>query len=257
VTFHLYSNQTCTGTPTDEGPITLDSSGNASSSGTTVPSTGLCYTATYNDDATYNGNITSAIEPLTAIPNELTAIAPTQTTCEQFLTTSFTPISRIDYGLKQGTINNVSPGVFFFYASYILSSSQPSLTVDAQETFNSAATTIPDANRTNDFVVTNGQAFLYSVSSGTCTKLSSNITTTISPSSTNGGQVTITYSPSGGVPAGTYVLGIKYTNSSSLIGSAPCHGAGPSCNYFFTPSRDGTVLTSRARSFAFKKRGSP
>src|SRR5262249_61910750 len=34
-----------------------------------VPSTGLCFTATYNDDATYNGNITSDIEPLS--PNKL------------------------------------------------------------------------------------------------------------------------------------------------------------------------------------------
>src|SRR5262249_56769267 len=62
VTFHRYANQTCTGTATDEGPITLDASGNDSSSTQVWTRATDCFTVTYNDYATYNGNITSAIE---------------------------------------------------------------------------------------------------------------------------------------------------------------------------------------------------
>jgi hypothetical protein len=70
------------------------------------------------------------------------------------------------------------------------------------------------------------------------------------------GQVQITYDPAGSapVPQGTYVLGVKYTNASSLIGQAPCHGLGATCRYYFIPSRDGSELTQRAQFFTFRRR---
>src|SRR5207244_1546963 len=151
----------------------------------------------------------------------------------------FSPFTTMTYGLKGGVIGSTSPGVFFFYASYTVGSGVTTLTVDAAERFNSATGSL-----SNDWVVQNGQAFLYSIVNGTCTVLPATV-------SINGGQVSISYSPAGGVPAGTYILGIKYTNSPALIGSAPCGGTAATCKYYFIPSRSGTELTSRAQFFTF------
>jgi Prealbumin-like fold domain len=182
-------------------------------------------------------------------PTELTALAPTQTTCTEFANGQALPQEDETYGLRNGVIRNVSPGVFFFYASYTVTNTPLTLSVDAVERFNS--TTIDPTNITNDWVVTQGQAFLYRFANGTCTKLTAGVTTQIS-----GGQVVITLDPAGTtpVPNGTYILGIKYTNSASLIGSAPCHGGATPCNYYFIPSRDGTELTARAQALLFRRR---
>jgi hypothetical protein len=143
-------------------------------------------------------------------------------------------------------ITNVSPGVFFFYASYSVTNAPLTLSVDAAERFGTSTGSL-----TNDWVVTNGQAFLYSFANGTCTKLTAGVTTSIT-----GGQVVITLDPAGStpVPNGTYVLGIKYTNAASLIGSVPCHGGATPCHYYFIPSRDGAELTARAQALLFRRR---
>jgi uncharacterized repeat protein (TIGR01451 family) len=181
------------------------------------------------------------------IERELAQLAHTQTTCEEFITQTgdaVPPLTEITYGLRNGTIRNVSPGVFFFYASYNVTGSQGSLAVDVAERFNGAVGPL-----TNDFVVQQGQAFLYRVTNSTCTRLQANVTTNI-----NAGQVVITFNPPGDVPTGTYVLGVKYTPAASLIGQAPCHGVGPQCRYFFVPSRGGVEETARAQSFLFRER---
>ena len=76
------------------------------------------------------------------VERELAQLAHTQTTCEEFITQTgdaVPPLTELTYGLRSdGTINNVSPGVFFFYASYTVTGSQGALTVDAAERFNSA-----------------------------------------------------------------------------------------------------------------------
>jgi hypothetical protein len=140
-------------------------------------------------------------------------------------------------------VNNVSPGVFFFYASYTVTGSQDQLVVDVAERFNAA-----NGPLTNDFAVHQGQAFLYSVQGNICTKITG-VTTTIT-----GGQVVITYNPAGDVPTGTYVIGVKYSPSSAVIGQAPCHGIATTCSYYFIPSRDGTEQTARAQSLLFRPR---
>jgi hypothetical protein len=76
-------------------------------------------------------------------------------------------------------------------------------------------------------------------------------------------DVTITFDPAGDVPLGTYVLGIKYTPSSTLTdgNDVPCHGEGVNsrCRYWFVPSRgttpgDATLVESRAVTFLFQRR---
>ena len=198
--------------------------------------------------AGFPNDITDTDDHSLEVERELAQLAHTQTTCEEFITQTgdaVPPLTELTYGLRSdGTIGNVSPGVFFFYASYSVTGSQGALTVDAAERFNAAVGPL-----TNDFVVQQDQAFLYSVSNNTCTRLQANVTTSI-----NGGQVVITFDPPGNVPTGTYVLGIKYQPADSLIGQQPCHGLGAQCRYFFVPSRDGVEETARATSLLFRQR---
>ena len=197
--------------------------------------------------ADFPNDVTDDDDHSVKIERELAQLAHTATTCEEFITQTgdaVPPLTELTYGLQGGVINNVSPGVFFFYASHSVTGSQDLLVVDVIERFNAANGPVTD-----DFVVQQDQAFLYRVQDSTCTKITTNVTTSI-----NGGQVVITYDPAGDVPTGTYVVGVKYTPSDALIGQEPCHGGATPCRYYFIPSRDGTEQTARAQSFLFRQR---
>jgi len=197
--------------------------------------------------AGFPNDVTDNDDHSVRIERELAQLAHTATTCEEFITQTgdaVPPLTELTYGLQGGVINNVSPGVFFFYASYSVTGSQDQLVVDVVERFNAA-----NGPLTDDFVVQQDQAFLYRVQDSTCTKITANVTTQII-----GGQVVITYNPAGDVPTGTYVIGVKYTPSNALIGQAPCQGGATPCRYYFIPSRDGTEQTARAQSFLFRQR---
>ncbi len=197
--------------------------------------------------AGFPNDVTDNDDHSVRIERELAQLAHTATTCEEFITQTgdaVPPLTELTYGLQGGVINNVSPGVFFFYASYSVTGSQNQLVVDVVERFNAA-----NGPLTDDFVVQQDQAFLYRVQDSTCTKITANVTTQII-----GGQVVITYNPAGDVPTGTYVIGVKYTPSNALIGQAPCQGGATPCRYYFIPSRDGTEQTARAQSFLFRQR---
>jgi hypothetical protein len=191
----------------------------------------------------------------------------TQTSCANFVNGTGLPIvdGDITYGTRSnGTIRNVSPGVFFFYATYTVSGNQDDLIVDVSEwraadESVTADFTAAGAVPSTDFSINNQQAFLYRVSgaapTASCTTLSS-ADVVLSPSTTLGPDVVITYDPAGNVPQGKYVLGVKYTPSSALTsGVQPCGGTGPTCRYWFLPSRDGADIPERAVNFLFKKKG--
>ncbi|HET7869123.1 MAG TPA: hypothetical protein VFM85_02245 [Actinomycetota bacterium] len=197
--------------------------------------------------AGFPNDITDNDDHSVRIERELAQLAHTATTCEEFITqtgNAVPPLTELTYGLQGGLINNVSPGVFFFYASHNVTGSQDQLVVDVVQRFSAA-----NGDLTNDFQVHQDQAFLYRVEDSTCTKITTNVTTNIA-----GGQVVITFDPPGDVPTGTYVLGVKYSPSDALIGQPPCHGGATPCRYFFIPSRDGTEQTNRAQSFLFRER---
>jgi len=178
----------------------------------------------------------------------------------------------IRYGLKNdGTINNVSPGVFFFYGTFTVAGSQDKLVVDLREFFNADENDLsfdssdPAFVSDNDFIVQQQQAFLYRVSGSapgaTCSVQSANVTKVFS----NGdADVVITFDPSGNVPVptGTYVLGVKYTPSPLLTDGddLPCNGevvppgTTPLCRYWFVPSLDNALQEFRAVNFLFQER---
>jgi uncharacterized repeat protein (TIGR01451 family) len=74
----------------------------------TVNNTG---TVTSGNDSGDSSSASVAVNCITS------SIQPTQTTCQQFLAGSVPPLTQLQYGVKgnPATINNVSPGVFFYY----------------------------------------------------------------------------------------------------------------------------------------------
>jgi hypothetical protein len=130
-------------------------------------------------------------------------ITPTGTTCNQFNSNLAETLSELKYGVKSGKVNNVAPGVFFYWIK---------VTVPAGGTFPSAQSfTIQQSitstsNNFNHFFTTASGSFVYN---SDCVKVR-----TQSVSST--GTVTFT-APS----AGTYIIGVKYEAGSVKGFNAP------------------------------------
>jgi hypothetical protein len=123
-------------------------------------------------------------------PSPQAQITPTSTTCNQFASGADTSLSSLQYSLKNGKINQVNPGVFFYWVQ-----------VPAGGTY-----TITQALSTNTlkrrFSIANG-SFAYDVG---CAKLNAK------PMQDNAGTVTVSFTATG-----TSYIGIKY-NASSLVG---------------------------------------
>jgi len=124
-----------------------------------------------------------------------TQIAPTATSCLDYTSGTAADLNELLYGLKGGEINSVSPGVLFLYDTVHLDAACSTITVDQT-----------DGLWTRLLLVHQGQVVLYSLS---CAKLN------VGSVSIVDGDVTIT-----GVPAGDYVLGIKY-DPAGLRGYVP------------------------------------
>ena len=89
--------------------------------------------------------------PFVNRPSEEQDLFHTQTTCAMFVNGTGDDIADGDirYGLQGGVINNVSPGVFFFYGTYTVAPGTDAITVDLHEYFNAfeADTTFSSAQR--------------------------------------------------------------------------------------------------------------
>ncbi|TMB95531.1 MAG: hypothetical protein E6J42_10390 [Chloroflexi bacterium] len=179
-----------------------------------------------------------------------TEIAHTQATCQDFIgglppSLQFTEMT---YGIRQGTITNTSPGVFFAFTQTIVGSGTGALTMSFAE-----STDAPGGFSVagGDWVVAGGFVRMYQVVNGSCVQVTNNITCT----GTTGASPSCTFDPAGNVTPGTYVYQVKYQASGSLVGKVPCPGVGgsaPQCNYTFTPTVNG--VTQSSDSFLFRKR---
>jgi hypothetical protein len=119
------------------------------------------------------------------------AIAPTATTCEAFATNNFSTLATLLASVKTGKINTVSPGVFFYYAQVEVPAGGGTVSL--------TQTVIPGSMTLPLYQVQQGQAYLYTFSNGTCTRVA---TFTLNTAQTAG---------SVSVPGGSYILGVKYT----------------------------------------------
>lgn len=126
------------------------------------------------------------------------AIAPTQTSCQEFVAGKYNPLTAIDAAVKgtSNTISSVSPGVFFYYAAVTLDAGA---TVGFTQTVSKTGAPL--------YLVQNGQVFLYSVSGGLCTKVA-----TLTETNAFGGyQGTLPDN----LPGGNYILGVKFETSAA------------------------------------------
>src|SRR5262249_16396795 len=211
VTFTFYTAASnCSGASVSAGTVTLDSNGVAhpsSSEGPLQPGS-YSFQATYSGDSNYNVS-TSACEPLTVTGNN-SQITPTGTTCQQFAGIggqSAQTLSSLSYSVKNGAVNQVSPGVFFYWVKVTATA--------GTNTFNIVQTITSSNNNFNHFFnIASGSA----VYNSTCNVVSRNITQTFSaappPSSTTSATFT-------GVAGQTFYIGIKYDSTSVKGFTAP------------------------------------
>ncbi|HKY27065.1 MAG TPA: hypothetical protein VJM12_03880 [Pyrinomonadaceae bacterium] len=144
-----------------------------------------------------------------------TQIAPTATSCQDYVNGTAADLEELLYGLKGGVINSISPGVLFLYDTFHLDAACSTVTVIQT-----------DGPWEPQFIgVHQSQVVLYNTA---CGKLN------VGTVSINAfGDVTIT-----GVPPGDYVLGIKY-DPTTLKGFSP-PGGSPSATFSFAVATCGT-----------------
>jgi hypothetical protein len=121
-------------------------------------------------------------------------ITPTGTTCQDFVGGTSTDLPPLLAQLRGRRINNVAPGVYFYYAE---------VTKGAGQAVGFQQTVVATANAPGypAYNVHQGQAFLYDAA--TCTRVA---TLTLSNGMWTGGA---------GLPAGDYILGVKFNTSAA------------------------------------------
>jgi len=125
-------------------------------------------------------------------------IAPTATTCEDYSKNTAATLGEIDAGFHNTKVNSMSPGVFFYYAH---------VTKGAGQSVSFGESLSPNAGNLPPYVIQQGQAYLYTFASGKCTTVA---TLTLSSGGTgaSGGSA---------LPAGNYVLGVKYATDAPKV----------------------------------------
>ena len=169
-----------------------------------------------------NGTVTSNQAQATVNQVAQTGqIAPTATSCQDFRDGTAGNLTQILYGVKNNKINNVAPGVLFYYSLVTVPAGTHTISV--------TQTTSPSFTL---FGIQKDQAILWSLN---CTKVRSNAT----------GTFTVTNNS-----ATTYIIGIKY-NPGTVVGKTKPGGNGQ-VTYTFTTSIDGVVVPTSPDSLVLK-----
>jgi hypothetical protein len=143
-------------------------------------------------------------------------IAPTNTTCSDFVNGTAAALGQINYSVSAGLIGQgINPGVFFFYTKITTTSPNQVVTVSQSNT---------STNNAALFGILNGQALLYTAN---CS--SSTAGTVIAGGS--GASFTV-------AKPGTYIIGIKYQTKTIAGTKAPVPA---NITYNFTTSLGGTT----------------
>ena len=126
-------------------------------------------------------------------------ITPTGTTCNDFKNGTAETLLSVDYSVKNGLINQVAPGVFFYWLK---------VTVPAGNNVFTITETITTGNFTTKFLLANGGNNVFN---NNCNSTSNDIT-----QNANTGTVTVMFNAP---VAGDYFISLKY-NSNSVKGAA-------------------------------------
>jgi hypothetical protein len=150
-------------------------------------------------------------------------IAPTQTTCADFVNGTASDLTQACYGIKSCVINNAAPGVFFYYTSVTAPSS--SFTVEIIQS--------KDNSSFPFFLVQDGENIQIRLFDDNCNTLANT-----AGSQTNDSTVTV---PIGGATAGdVFVISVKYSTG-SVVGTSVC-SPGPTVHYDFRTEIGGFVV---------------
>ena len=147
-------------------------------------------------------------------------VTHTGTTCDDYLSGA-NDLTSAQYGVKGGKINNVAPGVFFYYTSVVAPSSDFTIDITQSETSPTFDTL---------FGINNGQVRLYDEDCA-----DSRLATV----TTSGGQTSL--SVSGATPGEMYVVSVKYTTGTVVGQSVPTP---TTVHYDFTTSVNGVNVAS-------------
>jgi hypothetical protein len=160
------------------------------------------FTSTNNN---YTGN-TSTCEPFTVhAPPQVAQITPTNTTCQQFASGGSATQFEVEYGVKSGNINQVNPGVFFYWVRVSVSAGSQSFTIQQTQ------------NDTNYFLLGSGSSAFDPHCNTLSTRIETSTQTAITGTQVASSNVEVDFTaPS----AGTYFIGIKYSTS-NVVGIPP------------------------------------
>jgi hypothetical protein len=232
ITFKLYDpdQSSCLGTPRYTQTVTVIGNGiYTTSPGFVTDKAGTWrWTADYSGDGNNNPTSSGCNDEQVVIENPVVSkITPTQTTCQQFKDGTAATLSQLDYSVKNGKINQVSPGVFFYWIKVTA--------IAGSNTFHIVQDT-PGATNTFDnfFAVAAGSK----VFDSNCVAVSPAATITQTSLSTAPNTTTITFNASSG--AGTYFIGIKYDSGSVKGLAAPTYDP---VSYSFTTTEAGASST--------------
>ena len=124
-------------------------------------------------------------------------MAPTETTCQQYVAGTAPTLPRINYHVKSGEIGqSINPRVFFYFSTVTVTAGQ--VVTTSQATTNSSGAL---------FLINNGHAFIWD---STCTKVGN-------MASANGGATGWFTFQAGG----TYILQLQYSTKSIAQTAAP------------------------------------
>jgi hypothetical protein len=128
-------------------------------------------------------------------------ITPTATTCSQFNAGTSATLDTLQYSVKNGTIGQVNPGVFFYWIKVTATAGSNTFTINQ---------TITTGNFDSHFFNSTSGSNVFT-SSCTAVKPAPTI-------STSNGVTTVTFTAS---TAGTYIIGVKYDAGSVKGFAAP------------------------------------
>jgi hypothetical protein len=232
ITFNLYDpdQATCLGAPRFTQTVTVSGNGTYSTSGGFVTDKAGTWrwTAAYSGDGNNDPASSGCNDEQVVISQPVTSkITPTQTTCQQFKDGTAGTLTQLNYSVKNGMINQVSPGVFFYWIKVTA--------VANSNTFHIVQDTPGIANTFDHFfAVASGSK----VFNSNCVAVSPAATITQSSLSTAPNTTTITFNASSG--AGTYFIGIKYDSGSVKGLTAPTYDP---VSYTFTTTEAGPSST--------------
>ena len=131
----------------------------------------------------------------------MSQITPTGTTCNEFVNGTAADLNSLSYSVKSGVINQVAPGVFFYWVKVTA--------VAGTNIFTITETTTPQV-LFKKFALANGGNNVFNLS---CNSLSETITQ--NPTT---GTVTVTFTAP---TAGVYIISLKYDAGSVKGVAAP------------------------------------